>query len=97
MHDKSIELGKCVFVEQEIETLARGKFSLGVLRLDTLLTSAEFSFGAAALEKLEFFPHAHRGEKLTLAELTIYPYYRNQRTRSHGASSCSAWKTSRSR
>jgi hypothetical protein len=44
-----------------------------VLRLDALLSAALFGLGPAALEKVEFLPHAHRGEKLTPPVGCIYP------------------------
>jgi hypothetical protein len=45
-----------------------------VLRLDALFAATLLRFRPAALEKLEFFPHAHRGEKLTVTRGTIYPF-----------------------
>jgi uncharacterized protein YeaO (DUF488 family) len=45
-----------------------------VLGFDALFAAALFRFGASALEKLQFLPHAHRGEKLTPPQWSIYPY-----------------------
>jgi hypothetical protein len=49
MHDESIEFDKAAFVEEKIESLARGELSFGVLRLDAFFTAALLRFGNTAL------------------------------------------------
>ena len=59
------------FVEQQVEALARGELSFGVLRLEPRLAAALLRLGAAPLEQLELLSHGHGREKLTLDGISI--------------------------
>ena len=67
MNDESVELDERAFVEQELESLARGELSLLVLRLEACVAAALLRLGAPLPEKGEFVAHGHRREKLTFA------------------------------
>ncbi len=59
MDDEAVELDERPFIEEHIEPLARGELAFVVLRLEALRAAAQLGLGAAFLEEIELFSHAH--------------------------------------
>ena len=60
MRDEAIEFGERSLVEQQVEALPCRELALLVLRREAVGAAAEFGLGAALLELVQFFAHAHR-------------------------------------
>jgi len=68
MYDKSIHLDERSFVEQQIESLARGQLPLLMLRFEPLFPAPFLRLGAPLFEEIEFVTHCHKPEKLTFVK-----------------------------
>jgi hypothetical protein len=73
MYDEAVELYERSFIEQKIESLARGKFPFFVLRLQASLPASLLRLGTSLLEKRKLVAHCHKREKLTFAQWRFHP------------------------
>ena len=57
MLDEHVPFLEAVFVEEQVDTLPGGEFTLGVLRVDAALTAAEPRRGACFLKLMDDVVH----------------------------------------
>src|SRR3954462_8143817 len=65
MRHEAIELDEAAFIEQDVQSFARGELPLIVLRLDARTPAALLGLGASLLEQGELVFHRHRSGKVT--------------------------------